>query len=128
MRSGPCALSRQPMQQQCQGTSQVKATWGRHVHIPCFGCGSSCTVVTTSALSNCGCRCAADIGSGAGKRFYDVKLGYLHLFSLDSDQSEDLFKGTSSSSAQALWLQAALAASTAAFKVVLMHHPPWTSG
>jgi hypothetical protein len=59
------------------------------------------------------------------ERYYDVVLGPIHVFMLDSDPREpDGHEGD----AQAAWLQAGLAASTAAWKVVVMHHPPYSSG
>ena len=59
------------------------------------------------------------------ERYYDVVLGPVHFFMLDSDPREpDGHKGD----AQAAWLQAGLAASTARWKIVVMHHPPYSSG
>ena len=60
------------------------------------------------------------------ERYYDVVKGPVHLFVLDSDTHEP--DGVSASSVQAQWLQAGLAASTARWKVVAFHHPPYTSG
>lgn len=60
------------------------------------------------------------------ERYYDVVLGSVHLFALDSDPSEP--DGVTSNGAQATWLKARLAASTSAWKVVFMHHPPHSSG
>ena len=59
------------------------------------------------------------------ERYYDVPLGPVHLFMLDSDPREpDGHKGDP----QADWLRANLAASTASWKIVVMHHPPFSSG
>lgn len=60
------------------------------------------------------------------ERYYDFTRGPVHFFVLDSDTSEP--DGTSSSSTQALWLKAKLAASTSRWKVVYFHHPPYSSG
>ncbi len=60
------------------------------------------------------------------ERYYDVVWGPVHLFMLDSDPNEP--DGNTSSSVQAQWLQSQLAASTAPWKLVLMHHPPYSSG
>ena len=50
----------------------------------------------------------------------------MDVFVLDSDEHEP--DGVSSRSAQARWLEQALAASHAAWKLVVMHHPPFSSG
>lgn len=60
------------------------------------------------------------------ERYYDVVLGDVHFFALDSDEHEP--DGVSATSVQALWLKRALADSKSAFKVVAMHHPPYSSG
>lgn len=60
------------------------------------------------------------------ERYYDVVLGSLHFFALDSDPREP--DGVDSKSIQAQWLQRQLAASTSTFNVVAMHHPPYSSG
>ncbi len=60
------------------------------------------------------------------ERYYDVPLGAVHLFMLDSDSREP--DGVGRSGAQAAWLQQAMAASTAPWKLVIMHHPPFSSG
>lgn len=60
------------------------------------------------------------------ERYYDVELGLVHLFIVDSHTKEP--DGTTANSAQANWLQARLAASTACFDVVAFHHPPYSSG
>jgi hypothetical protein len=59
------------------------------------------------------------------ERYYDVAAGPVHFFMLNSDRREP--DGTSSTSTQAMWLRDALAESTAAWKVVIMHHPPYVS-
>jgi 3',5'-cyclic AMP phosphodiesterase CpdA len=60
------------------------------------------------------------------ERYYDVVLGDVHFFALDSDEREP--DGVSASSLQARWLEQRLAASKSAFKIVAMHHPPYSSG
>ncbi len=59
-------------------------------------------------------------------RYYDFVCGPVHFFSLNSDSLEQ--DGTSSHSQQAKWLKKKLEASTAKFKVVYFHHPPYSSG
>ncbi|MBI5363062.1 MAG: metallophosphoesterase [Planctomycetes bacterium] len=59
------------------------------------------------------------------ERYYDFRKGAVHCFALDSDPHEP--DGISASSTQALWLQSALAASNAPFKIVYFHHPPFSS-
>ena len=60
------------------------------------------------------------------ERYYDFSWGPIHFFALDSDSREP--DGVGSSSPQAVWLQERLAASTAPWKIVYMHHPPYSSG
>ena len=60
------------------------------------------------------------------ERYYDVPWGDVHVFALDSDGNEP--DGIVADSAQARWLKARLAASTARWQVVYMHHPPYSSG
>ncbi len=59
------------------------------------------------------------------ERYYSVRRGPVELFALDSDLSEP--DGILASSAQAAWLQAALAASSAPFRIVYLHHAPYSS-
>jgi hypothetical protein len=59
-------------------------------------------------------------------RYYDFVRGSVHFFALNSDPAEP--DGISATSKQAQWLQAALAASTARWNVVYMHHAPYSSG
>ena len=59
------------------------------------------------------------------RRYYDVALGSVHFFVVDSDPHEP--DGNTAGSAQAMWLQKALAASTACFNVVYFHHPAYSS-
>lgn len=60
------------------------------------------------------------------ERYYDILLEPVHLFMLDSDSREP--DGVGKSSLQGSWLQQALAASPAPWKLVVMHHPPYSSG
>jgi tartrate-resistant acid phosphatase type 5 len=59
-------------------------------------------------------------------RYYELVRGDVHLFAVNSDDAEP--DGISVTSAQAHWLQAALAASTSRWKVVYLHHAPYSSG
>ena len=59
------------------------------------------------------------------ERYYDIELGPVHLFALDSDLHEP--DGRTATSTQASWLQAQLSSATAPWKLVTMHHPPYSS-
>ena len=59
------------------------------------------------------------------ERYYDVRQGPVHLFILNSDPSEP--DGRAADSAQAVWLQRQLTASDAPWKLVVLHHTPYTS-
>lgn len=60
------------------------------------------------------------------ERYYDFTRGNVHFFALDSDDNEP--DGNTADSLQAAWLQCAMIASTAQWKVVYFHHPPYSSG
>jgi tartrate-resistant acid phosphatase type 5 len=60
------------------------------------------------------------------ERYYDFQWDFIHFFVLSSDWQEP--DGISKRSAQAAWLQEALAASTAPWKVIYFHHAPYASG
>ncbi len=60
------------------------------------------------------------------ERYYDFVWGPVHLFALDSLDSEP--DGVSASSAQAAWLKQNLEASTSPWNLVYMHYPPYSSG
>jgi hypothetical protein len=60
------------------------------------------------------------------KGYYEFVQGPVHFFILDSDPKEP--DGITSTSKQAKWLKNALAASTSEFKIVVTHHPPYSSG
>lgn len=59
------------------------------------------------------------------ERYYDVVLGPVHLFAMDSDAREP--DGIEATSTQADWLYDRLATSTAPWRIVAMHHPPYSS-
>lgn len=59
------------------------------------------------------------------ERYYDFVAGPVHFFAVDSDGREP--DGITSGSVQGQWLQTALAASTAPWKLVYLHHPPYSS-
>lgn len=59
-------------------------------------------------------------------RYYQVRRGPVHFFIVDSDPSEP--HGTSPSSIQGQWLRSQLQQSDASWKVVVLHHPPYSSG
>ena len=60
------------------------------------------------------------------ERYYDVDLGLVHLYAMDSDSNEP--DGNTATSKQALWLKDKLAASKSCFDLVYFHHPPYSSG
>jgi tartrate-resistant acid phosphatase type 5 len=60
------------------------------------------------------------------ERYYDFTWGPVHFFALDSDSREP--DGVGAGSPQGVWLQNALAGSSAPWKIVYMHHPPYSSG
>jgi len=59
------------------------------------------------------------------ERYYDVVRGPVHVFVLDSDANEP--DGITADSVQAEWLRAGLAASSAPWQIVVLHHTPYTS-
>ena len=59
------------------------------------------------------------------ERYYEFRRGPVHFFAIDSDSREP--DGVSQNSEQANWLRDALAASDAPWKLVYMHHPPYSS-
>lgn len=60
------------------------------------------------------------------ERYYDVVRGPVHFFIVSSDPREP--SHNTQDGPQGVWLQAKLAASTAPWKIVLFHHPPYSSG
>jgi tartrate-resistant acid phosphatase type 5 len=59
------------------------------------------------------------------ERYYDVAIGDARFFIIDSDPREP--DGIIQTSTQALWLKSALANANERWKIVLMHHSPYTS-
>jgi tartrate-resistant acid phosphatase type 5 len=64
-------------------------------------------------------------GLPGNRRYYTFTEGPVQFFALDSTFNEP--DGNTSTSTQAQWLQAQLAASTATYKIVYFHDPPYTS-
>ncbi len=60
------------------------------------------------------------------ERYYEVDLGIVHLFALDSDKDEP--DGRKQNSVQADWLFNQLTASTSCYNIVYFHHAPYSSG
>ena len=60
------------------------------------------------------------------ERYYAFVRGPVELLALDSDPSEP--DGNTADSTQATWLKQELAASTARWKIVYLHHAPYSSG
>lgn len=60
------------------------------------------------------------------ERYYSVSWGPVDLFVLDSDGHEP--DGIEADSKQAQWLKAELAAADGPWKLVVLHHPPYSSG
>jgi tartrate-resistant acid phosphatase type 5 len=65
------------------------------------------------------------VNTSGNERFYDFVEGSIHFFVIDSDPHEPA--GTDSTSTQAQWLKAQLAASTSRWNIVYDHHPPYSS-
>jgi hypothetical protein len=59
------------------------------------------------------------------ERYYDVDLGLVHLYALDSDPHEP--DGVKVDSVQAKWLKGRLSQSKSCYDVVYFHHPPYSS-
>ncbi len=60
------------------------------------------------------------------ERYYDFTFGPVHFFVLDSDSDEP--DGADSKSIQANWLQSQLSTSDSIWKIIYMHHSPYSSG
>jgi hypothetical protein len=76
-------------------------------------------------------------GSGASKyfayftlpnneRYYDVAIGPVHLFAINSNSQEP--SGITATSTQAQWLKRKLAKAKEPWKIVYFHHPSYSSG
>lgn len=63
--------------------------------------------------------------SSGNERYYDFVIGDVHIFVINSDGRE--VDGNSRNSIQAMWLKEQLALSTASWKIVTMHHSPFSS-
>ena len=63
--------------------------------------------------------------TSGNERYYDFVWGSIHFFVLNSNTIEP--GGTGSTSTQANWLKAGLAASTSEWNIVYDHHPPYSS-
>jgi len=59
------------------------------------------------------------------ERYYDVDLGLVHLYALDSDVREP--DGITDESRQAAWLEQRLAASKSCYDIVYFHHPAYST-
>ncbi|MFM8266794.1 MAG: DNRLRE domain-containing protein [Ilumatobacteraceae bacterium] len=73
------------------------------------------------ALPGAGTTSASPTGS---ELYYDVRTGPLHQFFIDS---QGAINSSTNLTTQRTWLEAALAASDAPWKVVVFHHPPYSS-
>ncbi len=60
------------------------------------------------------------------ERYYEFTWGPINFFILDSDKHEP--DGVESNSTQAAWLKSQLTVSDSPWKIVYMHHPPYSSG
>ncbi|HEX8822473.1 MAG TPA: metallophosphoesterase [Archangium sp.] len=64
-----------------------------------------------------------------GERYYSFDWGHVHFVALDSNCAIGLASADRCTmAAQKKWVEEDLAASTAAWKIVFFHHPPWSSG
>jgi hypothetical protein len=59
------------------------------------------------------------------ERYYGIERGPVHFFIIDSDDHEP--DGITKDSLQAAWFQETIADSAASWKLVFMHHPPYSS-
>lgn len=64
-------------------------------------------------------------GTSGNPRYYDFIRGPVHFFVINSNFQEP--DGTTPNSVQGIWLQTQLAASPLPWKIVYMHHPPYSS-
>lgn len=63
--------------------------------------------------------------TSGNERYYDFVQGPVHFFVVNSNSTEP--DGRSATSVQAQWLERALGSSEAPWKVVVTHHPPYSS-
>lgn len=66
------------------------------------------------------------ISTSGNERYYDFVWGPVHVFVLNSNTAEP--DGIRADSRQARWLRTGLAASVTPWQVVVLHHPPYSSG
>ncbi len=59
------------------------------------------------------------------ERYYDLEWESVHFFMLDSDHNEP--DGRTQDSLQAAWFEEQIATSSAPWKLIFMHHPPFSS-
>jgi hypothetical protein len=59
------------------------------------------------------------------ERYYDFEWGPVHFFMLDSDPNEP--DGRTQDSMQAAWFEKQIGSASAPWKLVVMHHPPYSS-
>jgi hypothetical protein len=59
------------------------------------------------------------------ERYYDVDVGLVHIYAVDSDPHEP--DGITADSVQGKWLKGRLQASKSCYDVVFFHHPPYSS-
>ena len=111
---------------------------GNHDHIVGDGGGPISNYVNYFDLPGAGAT-GGSVPSGS-ELYYDVVMGPVHVFVLDTDpmlleqyHGLDATQGqipgytTSPTTQQRAWLESAVAASTAPWKVVAMHHSPYSS-
>ena len=111
---------------------------GNHDHIEGDGGGPISNYTSYFDLPGAG-TVSGSVPSGS-ELYYDVVMGPVHVFVLDSDpmlleevQGKDATQGeipgytTSPTTQQRTWLQSAMAASSAKWKVVALHHSPYSS-
>ena len=67
----------------------------------------------------------ATTGTSGNERYYDVRIGDVHVFVLNSQPQEP--NGLTPTTTQGQWLHDALAASDAEWKIVVVHDPPYSS-
>jgi len=71
-----------------------------------------------------GANIASSLSSG-NERYYDFAVGPVEFFAVNSNVQEP--DGITGTSTQAQWLQTRLSLSSAPWKIVYMHHPPYSS-
>jgi hypothetical protein len=60
------------------------------------------------------------------ERYYDLVIGPVHIFTIDSDDHEP--DGITADSRQGRWLQSRLSASRSCWDLIFLHHAPFSSG